>query len=231
MDENAAKDMGVLINAIGLLKAATGACILTIHHTGRNGGDARGSSSLDGAQDTELKVVRGQGGDPTRPECRLVQDKQKDMAEGHKDGLRLRFRVEPLGTDPQTGRALSSLVMCGLDAFQDASGIESVDASEWSVLGPDVWTKDIPGVRANSMTVRWILQALADLGHSRGLTQAECRRALKSKGVDPKKDDTWTNAWGAVVSNPVAVNLAGERWVLDQVALAEARGQGEVRDA
>ena len=31
-------------------------CVLTVHHTGRSGGDARGSSAIDGAQTTELKV-------------------------------------------------------------------------------------------------------------------------------------------------------------------------------
>jgi len=33
-------------------------CVLTVHHIGRSGSNARGASAIDGAQDTELKLER-----------------------------------------------------------------------------------------------------------------------------------------------------------------------------
>jgi len=58
LEENSNTEMGIWISAVDKLKSATGACVLVVHHTGRNGGDARGASALDGAQDAEWKVTR-----------------------------------------------------------------------------------------------------------------------------------------------------------------------------
>ena len=56
-DENSAQDMGALNDAVGALVEATGACVLLIHHSGKNkNAGARGSSALLGAIDTELEV-------------------------------------------------------------------------------------------------------------------------------------------------------------------------------
>ena len=128
LEENSAKDMGILVNAVGMLKRATGACILVVHHTGRNGGDARGSSALDGAQETELKIQRSQ--DRAALSAKVIQDKQKDMAEGDRDGLEIRFRVVDLGVDPRTGRHLSSLVMRDRDVFLEAEGHDVADTRQ-----------------------------------------------------------------------------------------------------
>lgn len=51
LDENNQKDMGIFINALIQLRLATGACILTIHHTNR-AGTYRGSSVLPSSADT-----------------------------------------------------------------------------------------------------------------------------------------------------------------------------------
>jgi hypothetical protein len=223
LDENGAKDMGVLINAVGMLKRATQACVLVIHHTGRKGGDARGSSSIDGAQDTELKVVR------TEPrsalECVVLQDKQKDQAED-REGVKIKMKVVDLGVDPVTERPLSSLVV-STDPYEVAQGHEvvHVDTTEWARADVEPWTHHVPGTANNSPWQKRILQTLADLAYTHGLTQAETRKAAEGKWGRPADAGTWTNAWKKVISAPIAANVAGERWALDQVALESLRAE------
>jgi hypothetical protein len=220
LEENSATDMGVLTEAVSALRRATGACVLVIHHTGRNGGDARGSSALDGAQDTELKVVRAEP--RSSLQCQIRQDKQKDMAEGDRAGIPIQFRVVDLGVDEETGRELSSLVMGNFDPFDSAQGMEALDLEPWRGQQPAEWTKDVPGVAANATLKRRILQVLADHAHQRGLTQAEAQKVVVARWYDGGKKpdaDSWVNGWNFVTSLDLVVNVGGERWALDQAVL------------
>jgi AAA domain len=47
-DENSARDMGVAVGAVDRIRAAAGSTVLLVHHTGKDGMDARGSSALRG---------------------------------------------------------------------------------------------------------------------------------------------------------------------------------------
>lgn len=59
-DENTAKDMGVFVGHVDRVRAATGATVDIIHHTGKDKAKgARGSSALRAATDTELEVQPG----------------------------------------------------------------------------------------------------------------------------------------------------------------------------
>lgn len=61
-DENAAKDMGVIIAYAEQVKRATGATLLLIHHSGKDTANgARGSSALRAAVDTEIEVKGAEG--------------------------------------------------------------------------------------------------------------------------------------------------------------------------
>lgn len=58
VEENSARDIGVVIDNLDSLRRATGACVLTIHHTGKElANGARGSSALRAAMDTEIELV------------------------------------------------------------------------------------------------------------------------------------------------------------------------------
>ena len=48
-DENSARDMGVVVDNLEAIRHATGAAVLPVHHSGKNGGTYRGSSALFGA--------------------------------------------------------------------------------------------------------------------------------------------------------------------------------------
>jgi hypothetical protein len=83
MDENAAKDMGIFVHKIERLRKATGACVCVVHHQGRNGDHMRGSTALEGAATTIIKVAKSD--DILTISC----SKQKDAEEF--DDFRLRM--------------------------------------------------------------------------------------------------------------------------------------------
>jgi len=56
-EENSAKDMGKLVDNCDLIRNKTGACVLLVHHSGKDPSNgARGSSVLRAAMDTEISL-------------------------------------------------------------------------------------------------------------------------------------------------------------------------------
>jgi hypothetical protein len=103
MEENSATDMGRVYDMADRLSKETGACVMFVHHTGYEGGHARGSSSVYGALQTEISVTRE---DMT---IKLKQEKQKDeAAEGD-----VTFKLVP---------EVDSLVLVNLDGSDDDGG-------------------------------------------------------------------------------------------------------------
>lgn len=90
-DENSAKDMGRYIASMKLLRNATGATVVVVHHSGKDlGKGMRGSSALLGAMDTTVEVERT--GDDGRS-IKVAVKKQKD-AERESP---MRFNMEKVG--------------------------------------------------------------------------------------------------------------------------------------
>jgi len=86
-EENSAKDMGLLVEALEQIRAASGATVLVVHHEGRSGDHLRGSTALEGAATTVMKVDRD------GPELTLSCLKQKDGTEFEP----IRFALVPMG--------------------------------------------------------------------------------------------------------------------------------------
>ena len=98
-DENSAQDVGAFNSAIAALIESTGACVLLIHHSGKNkSAGARGSSALLGAIDTELEVDQG----------RVTAWKQRDIEMGDPVGFKLKPVMVGLDED---GDELTSCVV------------------------------------------------------------------------------------------------------------------------
>lgn len=76
-DENSGQDMGAVLARLTRIQNETGACVLVIHHAGKDAArGARGWSGLRGAADTMLEVSR-------RADCRIARvAKQKDGEDG-----------------------------------------------------------------------------------------------------------------------------------------------------
>ncbi|MCQ4631652.1 AAA family ATPase [Shinella sp. CPCC 100929] len=113
-DENSGKDMGQLVRNIDRIRAATGATVLIVHHTGKDAAKGmRGHSSLLAAIDTDFEVL--QEGGSTAAVFR--NHKQRDL--GKLADLRFSLEVVDLGADDH-GRPVSSCAVHWLSEFEDA---------------------------------------------------------------------------------------------------------------
>ena len=75
IEENSARDMGLLVRAIDSVREASSACVLVVHHSGRAGENLRGSTAVDGAADTVIRCEKEGFA------VRLDIQKQKNYAE------------------------------------------------------------------------------------------------------------------------------------------------------
>jgi hypothetical protein len=82
MEENSNSEMGEFVAQVERLRAASGACVLMVHHIGRNGETGRGATTIDGALSTVVRVTKD--GDRVTLEC----TKNKDGAEWEPVNLR-----------------------------------------------------------------------------------------------------------------------------------------------
>lgn len=207
LEENSATEMGHYIAAVGAVRRATGACVLTVHHTGRRGGDARGSSAIDGAQDTELKVVKGDG---LRGELHI--EKQKDLEE--RAPITLIFTSVNVGVD-EDGEPITSLVLAGEDVWRQAEA-QLPEVEEWE--------------SGHAVAIVQLFKVLRDQGGSIGLTKTEARNALVERfysgNIKALSKSTYYTAWTrarekvSTSGELVMVNVSGEKWTVDPVALA-----------
>jgi hypothetical protein len=79
-DENSAQDVGAFNSAIAALIESTNACVLIVHHSGKDKSKgARGSSALLGAIDTEIEIDSG----------RVLARKQRDVEVSAPIGFKL----------------------------------------------------------------------------------------------------------------------------------------------
>lgn len=166
LDENSAGQMSVLTEAVRQLRAATGACVLVVHHVGRNGGDARGSSAIDAAQDSELRVTRPEKkAARSRLAFEIGMDKQKDGDDSMIFDCQM--TVVDLGVDEETGRPLTSLAIKPLNPFDQPTRAEFDHVANLS----------------DNMTL--ILETLREHADHDGATVPEIRRWTKERrGID-----------------------------------------------
>lgn len=73
VDENAFKEMSVIVDRVEKLRKLTGACVVLVHHSGKTAGaGSRGSSVMLGALTTEISVTK------TRGKIKVRNSKQKN---------------------------------------------------------------------------------------------------------------------------------------------------------
>lgn len=61
-DENSVKDMGRAVAASDAIREQSGASVLLVHHTGKDGLNYRGSSAIEGAADAMLHMAKTDSG-------------------------------------------------------------------------------------------------------------------------------------------------------------------------
>jgi len=132
-EENSSRDMGHVVANLDRLRRSCGACVLAVHHSGkdRNAG-MRGSSALLGAVDTALQVRRS-GDDRVS----VSTTAQKDMEEAPDVPLRLVSRsgslyvvaADVVPSEAQENRAeRDGAALAALDGIDDGPGVGN---AEW----------------------------------------------------------------------------------------------------
>ncbi len=106
LEENSAKDMGLVVAAVERLRRSSGACVLIVHHQGRSGEHMRGSTALEGAATTIIRISKD--GDLVTVECA----KQKDAEP---------FEAFTLRLIPTVSSAI--LALTGPSTLEDVSAI------------------------------------------------------------------------------------------------------------
>lgn len=194
LEENSNTAMGVLIEAVRALKTATGACVLVVHHTGRNGEDARGASALDGAQDTELRVDRPDKG---REQLTAVVsiDKQKDGDEAMEWPIQM--QVVRLGDE------VTSLALTPWDPFA-APPVRPLP--EWDA-----------NLTENQADIMAAMRKIAD--HERGATAAEVSRSVDEMRTErgaPKLAKMSLYTGRDALAKRDLIVIQGSRWYLPE---------------
>ncbi|KPD10371.1 AAA family ATPase, partial [Phaeobacter sp. 11ANDIMAR09] len=117
-DENTAKDTSMFVKNCDLIREATGAHVMVIHHTGKDEDrGARGSSALRAAVDTEINVTsRGE----------IVCKKQRDML--HAEPLHFTLRPVTIGRDEDGEPVTSAVVEAGAPATKQRQQPKGKDA-------------------------------------------------------------------------------------------------------
>lgn len=206
-DENSASDMTALIRNLDAIRSATGAHMLTVHHTGKDAArGARGHSSLRAATDTEIELMNEDGSRAA------VVTKQRD----HNGGETFAFDLKPvsLGHD-QDGDEVTSCVVEAKDgdefnaARKAAKGrgknqqiiMEAFD----QMVGEGLATGNPGGVGMPEPGQFWAVDA------------NELRRIAQGKMVGENAAKLFRTAWDALTS-PGGVFVTGnnQAWRIDR---------------
>jgi hypothetical protein len=132
-DENSSRDGGMVIEQMDSIKRKTGACVMAVHHAGKNlEAGARGSSAFEAAADTVLSVSAEEG------VITIKQTKQKNHIEGNP----FRLQATPQGQSIVLTRGkaatsgLPNAVVDTLRALRDISIPGGIASGAWEEASP-----------------------------------------------------------------------------------------------
>ena len=133
--ENATEDMNRIVDHLDRIRLASGACVLCVHHTGKEAASgARGSSTLKAAMDTEIEL----SGD-IHTATKIKNTKQKnageldpfqvrlELVEGTKSGV----PVTTSGNDPDSASKRLSNALPTLAVLREIGVPGGVSSTAW----------------------------------------------------------------------------------------------------
>ncbi|MFG2671166.1 AAA family ATPase [Streptomyces sp. NPDC048445] len=120
VEENSNTEMGKFVHQMERLRAACGACLLLVHHTGHDGERSRGATAVKGALQTELGITRT-GNDLTDTVVTLKTGKQKDDEELADIAFGL-HQIVIEGEAKEDGSPVTSVVLVKLDQAAQGQG-------------------------------------------------------------------------------------------------------------
>jgi hypothetical protein len=219
-NENASEDMGAFITAAGAIQGRYECGLLVVHHAGKDATKGlRGHSSLLGAVDTELEIIRIEGAKP--PKGILHVSKQKDGV----DGQRIGFEMVEVTTESSgvVGFEGTSSLAVKHDPAMDTS-LKATKKKDKS--GDD--TVKLTPTQQSALTLLYALRkehgtmqtidGMRNKCVSTNLWHEEFRK-IKGKGILPASFNTsWMNVKKALVdSNNVVTNDTWSWIVFDEV--------------
>jgi len=219
-NENASEDMGAFITAAGAIQGRYECGLLVVHHAGKDATKGlRGHSSLLGAVDTELEIIRIEGADPPRGILHI--SKQKDG----EDGQRIGFEMVEVTTESSgvVGFEGTSSLAVKHDPAMDTS-LKASKKKDKS--GED--TIKLTGTQQSALTLLYALRkehgtmqtidGMRNKCVSTNLWHEEFRK-IKGKGILPASFNTsWMNVKKALVdSGKVIINNTWSWIVFDEV--------------
>lgn len=127
-DENSARDAGLAIEQLDVIRRRTGACVVAIHHTGKSAeAGARGSSAFEAAADTVLQISTVDN------VMTITCTKQKNHETPNPTRLRMRSATSSAVLDDYHARAdeLTETVLETLASLVSITVPGGVPASAW----------------------------------------------------------------------------------------------------
>lgn len=204
-NENASEDMGALVLNMDRIRAETGACVLFIHHSGKDQTKgARGHSSLHAAVDTEIEI--GTTEDGAIHTATVV--KQRELRNG--DVYPFTLEVTKLGTNRHGESVTSCLVKhSDSDIPQDASlprrGLSQSQKRTLEIL-TDLMVTD--GISGHAATPPGILSVPANLWRERFYN-----RAMPGAETDAKQK-AFRRASDLLINSHLVGMSNGRVWVV-----------------
>lgn len=132
-NENASEVMGAFVINCGKLQSLTGACVIGVHHGGKEAGRGpRGHEGLHGAADFEIEVIGANGGEPNAWTIRKLK--------AGPAGATHRFRLKPISlTKDDEGDEVVSCVVLDSEAQSAAqNAAEPAKKKGWKLRDGEI---------------------------------------------------------------------------------------------
>jgi hypothetical protein len=170
-NENSSDDMGAWITGVGNLQRMFNVALMVLHHSGKDVAKGlRGHSSLLGAVDTELEILRFDG----QPKGILTLTKQKDG----EDGGRFAFKVVTVKTET------TSL------GLMDQSSSLAIERDESYVDSVQNTTKKDSNRRGQGPNQRLLLKCLGEVLRKSGvMTDLDNDKRVKAVHLERWRDE------------------------------------------
>ena len=185
-NENSSEDMGAFITAMGKIQEFLNCALMVLHHSGKDAAKGlRGHSSLLGAVDTELELLRFD----EQMKGVLTISKQKDGADNERFGFEMvEVEIRSAGLD-LSDPVISLAVQASDSAVNDASGNNKGNAG--AGRNQRLEMSCLETVVKNKGSIKFIdgLQRMA-------VDLEDWRQELRSRmGIDEAGDGKFKTAW------------------------------------
>lgn len=216
VDENSS-EMNLVVNVLHRIREVNGACVMVVHHFGKNKqAGMRGSSMIYAAADTVCVLKRKEDAlDVMLSTAQSDEGKQKD-AIAEKDFLTLEMRAHPVGED-FFGDTMFSLVPMKVETA-------SIDVHDVPEDAPE----ELPAVTEDQMTYLRLLAYYEDRGGSPADLAA---KLVEDKGPVPNARQNVRNRMiGLNKLSPPLAEQRGTRWYITAMGVAVIARQLAVGD-